>query len=118
MTLNERKCHLLVCDYKHEYMFTNIGNTRSWKEHSAKLLGAHIDIELTFKLTFKFHVKNNCINAGRKVSMLSRIAQYVSESKRKILMKTLFELLFSYCPLIWVFCDQILDASTLISYQA
>ena len=61
------------------------------EEHSAKLLGVHIDSELNFK----FHVKNICKNAGRKISMLSRIAQYLSESKRKILMKTFFESLFS-----------------------
>ena len=42
--------------------------------------------------------------------MLSRIAQYLSESKRKILMKTFFESLFSYCPLIWMFCDRNLNA--------
>jgi hypothetical protein len=42
--------------------------------------------------------------------MLSRIAQYLSESKRKILMKTFFESLFSYCPLIWMFCDRTLNA--------
>ena len=106
MTLNEGKCHLLVCGYKHECMFANIGNTRLWEEHSAKLLGIHIDSELNFK----FHVKNICKNAGRKISMLSRIAQYLSESKRKILMKTFFESLFSYCPLIWMFCDRTLNA--------
>ena len=106
MTLNEGKCHLLVCGYKHECMFANIGNTRLWEEHSAKLLGVHIDSELNFK----FHVKNICKNAGRKISMLSRIAQYLSESKRKILMKTFFESLFSYCPLIWMFCDRTLNA--------
>ena len=45
MTLNESKCHLIVCGYKHECISANIGNTRVWEEHSAKLLGVHIDTE-------------------------------------------------------------------------
>ena len=106
MTLNEGKFHLLVCGCKHECMFANIGNTRLWNENSAKLFGVHMDTELSFN----FDVKNICKNTGRKISMLSRIAQYLSDSKRKILMKTLFESLFSYCPLIRMFCDRTLNA--------
>ena len=74
---------------------------------SAKLLGVHIDTELNYK----FHAKNIFKNAGRKISMLLRIAQNLPESKRKIWMKILCESLLSYCPLIWIICDRILDAA-------
>ena len=65
----------------------------------------HIDNNLMFAN----HVKTLCKNAGRKISMMARIAIYLSESKKKILLRTFFESLFSYCPLIWMFCDKNLD---------
>ena len=105
MTLNEGKCHLLVCGHKHECMFANIGSTRIWEEYSAKLLGIHIDRDLSFQN----HVRILCKSAGRKISMMARIAKYLSVSKRKILMKTFFESLFNYCPLIWMFCGRTLN---------
>ena len=49
MTLNEGKCHLLVCGRKHEYMFANIGSMRIWGEYSAKLLGIDIDTDLSYQ---------------------------------------------------------------------
>ena len=105
MTLNEDKCHLLVYGNKHECIFADIGITKLWEEHIVKLLGVHIDKNLTFAN----HVKTLCKNAGRKISMMARIAIYLSESKKKILLRTFFESLFSYCPLIWMFCDKNLD---------
>ena len=41
--------------------------------------------------------------------MMARIAKYLSATKRKILMKTFFESLFNYCPLIWMFCGRSLN---------
>ena len=41
--------------------------------------------------------------------MMARIAKYLSTTKRKILMKTFFESLFNYCPLIWMFCGRSLN---------
>ena len=105
MTLNEDKCHLLVYGNKHECTFADIGITKLWEEHIVKLLGVHID----YNLTFTNDVKTLCKNAGRKISMMARIAIYLSESKKKILLRTFFESLFSYCPLIWMFCDKNLD---------
>ena len=55
------------------------------------------------------HVKNLLKNAGRKISMIARIAIYLSESKKKILLRTFSESLFSYCPIVWMFCDRDLD---------
>ena len=63
MTLNEGKCHLLVCGHKHECSFLNIGNTRIWEEYSAKLLGLLIDTDLSFQN----HIYSLCKSAGRKL---------------------------------------------------
>ena len=87
MTLNEGKCHLLVCGHKHECMFPNIGSTQIWEEYSAKLLGIHIDTDLSFQN----HVRILCKSAGRKISIMARIAKYLSVSKPKRLMNTFFE---------------------------
>ena len=95
MTLNEGKCHLLVCGHKHECSFANIGNTRIWEDYSAKLPGL-----LDTDLSFQNHVYSLCKAACRKISMMARIVKYLSTTKRKIFMKTLFESLFNYCPLI------------------
>ena len=47
MTLNEGKYHLLVCGHKHKSMFANIGSKRIWEEYAAKLLGIHIDTDVS-----------------------------------------------------------------------
>ena len=49
------------------------------QDYGKKSLGAHIDTELNFKI----HVKNSCKNTGRKISILSRFAKYLLESKKK-----------------------------------
>ena len=66
---------------------------------SAKLLGIHINTDLIFQN----QVCILCRSAGRKISVIARIAKYLSVSTRKFCMKTLFESLFDYCPLIWMF---------------
>ena len=106
MTLNESKCHLLVSGHRDEFVFAKIGNTRLWEESIVKLLGVLIDENLNFTE----HVKHLCKNAGRKISVMARIARYLSVHKRKVLMKTFFESLFNYCPLIWMFCDRSLNS--------
>ena len=85
-------------------MFANIGTTRIWKEYSAKLLGIHIDTDLILQN----HVRILCKSAGRKISMMVMIAKYLSVSKRKLPMKTFFESLFDYCPMIVCFVAETL----------
>ena len=84
---------------------TNIGDTCIQEEYSAKFLGILIETDLSFQN----HVYSLCKSAGRKISMMARIAKYLSTTKRKILMKTFFESLFNYCPLIWMFCGRSLN---------
>ena len=41
--------------------------------------------------------------AGRKLSALSRISNYVSFEKKMIVFKSIIELQVGYCPLTWMF---------------
>ena len=40
------------------------------------------------------------------INALARIASYIDESKRILLMKTFILSYFNYCPLIWMFCSR------------
>ena len=44
-----------------------------------------------------------CKKAGRKLSVLARLSNYMSFEKRKILLKTFVQSQFGYCPLTWMF---------------
>ena len=41
--------------------------------------------------------------------IIARLLKYIPFHKRRILLKILIESLFSYCPLIWMFCGRKLD---------
>ena len=64
-----------------------------------KLLG----ITLNSELKFEKHITDICNKASQKIHVLSRITSYMSLNKRRLLLKTLVESQFNYCPLIWMF---------------
>ena len=64
-----------------------------------KLLGATIDNQLKFD----DHIKSMCKEAGKKISALSKIAPYLNEDKRKLLMKTFVLTFFNYCSLVLMY---------------
>ena len=105
MTLNASKCHLLVSGFKDEAMCAKVGDSLLWEEFSAKLLGIIIDSSLTFDN----HVKTICKKASQKLTGISRMSNFMSEIKRKVLIQTFFESQFNYCPLIWMFCSRTLN---------
>ena len=41
--------------------------------------------------------------AGKKLSALARLSNFMSIKQRRVLMKSFIELQFSYYPLIWMF---------------
>jgi len=71
----------------------------------SKLLGLIIDRELTFDT----YVRTICKKASQKLTAILRLANILSEHKRKVLLKTFFESQFSYCPLLWMFCSRKLN---------
>ena len=103
--LNAEKCRLINSVYKYEAMYAKVGDALLWEEHSVKLLGLFIDSDLSFH----GHVKVLCKKASQKLYAIARLANVISEHKRKVLIKTLFESPLSYCPLPWMFCGRALN---------
>ena len=87
MKLNEDKFHLLVAGHRYETLWPNIGETRVWKSKNEKLLGLTIDRNLNFD-DQEFTL---CKKAGRKLSVLSRISNYMGFEKKRILLKAFVE---------------------------
>ena len=50
-----------------------------------------------------------CKKASQKLTAILRLANIISEKKKKVLLKTFFESQFSYCPLLWMFCSRKLN---------
>ena len=90
----------LTCSgHKHETVWANkIGETKIWESNKQKLLGVVIDRNLNFDK----YVFDLCKKAGRKLSVLARLSNYMSFEKRKILLKAFLESQFGYCPLTWM----------------
>ena len=86
MKLNEGKCHLLISGFKHEVLWANIGGKRIWESTENKLLGLHIDRDLQFTS----HVSKLCTHAGQKLTVISRIAKFMSLEKRKLVINSFF----------------------------
>ena len=99
MKLNQDKCHLLVSGHKHDTVWAKLGGTKIWESNKQKLLGVAVDRNLNFDE----YVFDLCKQAGRKLSVLARLSNYMSFEKRKILLKAFVESQFGYCPLTWMF---------------
>ena len=63
-----------------------------------KLLGVTIDSNFTFEQ----HINSLCRKSSQKLHALSRIAQYLSPNKKRILFKKFVTSQFNYCPLVWM----------------
>ncbi len=74
MKLNADKCHLLVAGYKHEWVWTKIGNELIWESNEEKLLGVTIDRSLSFEM----HVTNICKKASRKLTAIARYSRHLT----------------------------------------
>ena len=87
MKLYLDKCYLLVSGHKHETVWAKIGETKIWESNKQKMLGVVIDRNLNFdENIFDLWKK-----AGRKMSVLARLSNYMSFVKRKLLHKAFVE---------------------------
>ena len=102
--MNSDKCHLLVTNHG-DNLHALIGDDTIMGSESVKLLGIHIDN----KLTFNEHVEKLCKKVSLKLHALSRISQYMSTDKLRVIMKAFIESQFAYCPLIWMFHSRALN---------
>ena len=102
MKLNEDKCHFLIKANTNEHLWVKVGNEKIWESSKEKLLGVTIDKNLNFNE----HLSQLCKKVSQKISALARVVKYISFDKKRILLKTFIESQFSYCPLIWMFCNR------------
>ena len=102
MVLNSGKNHFMCLGQNtvnETFIYNNIEMKNSKEE---KILGAIIDNELRFKS----HVKSLCKKASPKIWALSRLINYLNDSKKKIIFNALIKSQFSCCPLVWIFCSR------------
>ena len=93
---NASKCHFFLSPYQHTSI--NINGSVIKSSNSEKLLGITIDSDFTFEE----HINTLCRKASQKLHALSRISQYLSQHKKRILFKTFIMSQFNYCPLVWM----------------
>ena len=93
---NTDKCHLIVST--DEPTEIRVGESLIKNSTCEKLLGVKIDNRLNFDIC----VKGLCKKTNNKLRALARATPYMSLKKKKILMKSFFNVQFNYCPLIWM----------------
>ena len=81
MKLNQEKCHLLVSGYKNEKIWARIGQTKIWESRKQKLQGVETDSNLKSDI----YVSSLCKKAGKKLSVLARMSNFMSLNQRRIL---------------------------------
>ena len=108
MKLNQDKCHLLVSGFKYENIWANIGKTKIWESKKQKLLGVEIDRTLSLD----GYIASLCNKAGKKLSVLVRLSNFMCTNKKRVLMKAFTESQFVYCPLIWMFHSRGVNSKT------
>ena len=79
---NASKYHFFSSSYQHTSI--NINGSVNKSSNSEKLLGITIDSYFTFEE----HINTLCRKASQKLHALSRISQYLSQHKKRILFKT------------------------------
>ena len=96
MKANKDKCHLLS---NKERVTMKIGKSEIKSSNCEKLLGIKIDNDLTFNEHLNYIIDK----ASQKINVLPRVAPYVNDSKKHILMNLFFWSMAFYCPLVWMF---------------
>ena len=95
---NADKSKLLVTK-NDENVSLMVGNQIIHGSKTVKLLGIQIDNHLDFTV----HVSNVCNKVSTKLHALSKIYNYISQQKLRMILKAFIESQFSYCPLVWMF---------------
>ena len=82
-------------------MFAKVGDAMIWQENAVKLLGIIIDAGVKFNK----NVKVICKKASQKLNAILRMANILTEYKRKLQSCNcnVFVSQFNYFPLIWIF---------------
>ena len=65
-----------------------------------------LSVKIDSNLNFNSHTKEICGKVNQDTSALSRLRDYFSEKKARLLLNTIVMSNFQYCPLIWLFCSK------------
>ena len=76
----------------------NINDSVIKSSNLQKLLGVTTDSNFAFEQ----RINSLCQKSSQKLHALSRVAQYLSPNKKRILFKTFVTSQFNYCPLVWM----------------
>ena len=68
---------MLVTGFKYENTWTKIGKTKIWEIKKEKLLGVEIDKTLSFDE----YIASLCKKAGKKLSVLPRLSNFMCTNK-------------------------------------
>ena len=93
---NATKCHFFSSHY--QSVTININSSIIKSSNSQKLLGVTVGSDFTFEQ----HINGLCGKSSQKLHALSRISQYLSLNKKRILFKKFVTFQFNYCPLVWM----------------
>ena len=98
------KCHLIISGDKYSKATVTIRNSTINESEYEKLL--------TFdnKLSFRKHIEELSKKANQKLHALARLSTYIDPIKLEILANSFVKLQFSYCPLVWVLHDRVLNS--------
>ena len=102
IVLNPGKCHYIVIggdDPTHKII---LNNNEIANSNEKKLLGSLLDGELNFDS----HIKSLCKKVGQKVSACARINHHITSDQKLLLLNSVVQFPFSYCPLIWMFTSR------------
>ena len=96
MKTNEDKRHLIVST--NELTEIQIGDFSIKNSANEKLLGVNTDS----KLSFDCHVNHLRNKANKKLRALARVIPCITLDQKGIVMNSIFNAQFNYCPLIWM----------------
>ena len=82
--LNQNKCHTLVSGCKHKNVWVQIGDEIIWKSKKQNIKGFQIDRNLIL-----MNVPSLCKKAGKKLSVLERLLNFMNIKQGRVLMKSL-----------------------------
>ena len=101
MKANPEKSYLLLSSKIPKKFY--FGGALVESSSTEKLLGIQTD------LTFDEQISSVCNKVGKKLIVLSRLVNYMSFDKCRMVMKAFIESQFNYCPLIWTFHSRTLN---------
>ena len=83
-------------------LFINFGDAKIEATEKVELLGVTIDN----KLSFSSHINMICKAANDKLCAIIRLRNYLFIPQTKLLVNSYVLSYFSYCPLLWMFCNK------------